>query len=130
MSKHEECASVGKFDCRADEKIHEFTLDSGMGEGNVEGPAAWFEPLDLDIECEGHSHDPSIPSSVAGEAMYCDGSCRPEWALADHYGTRWIIAREDSQGRFWVECYDTEDSRDERVEGLRSAHAEWDMGVL
>ena len=27
------------------------------------------------VACEGHEHDPSIPTSVAGETIYCDGSC-------------------------------------------------------
>ena len=130
MSKHEECGAVGKFDCPADETIYGTTLDSGDGEGDTAAPCAWFCEVTLEDECEGHEHDPSVPTSVAGESMLCDGRCQPDYALAQHYGTRWLIARENSNGTFWVECYDTEEARDERLEGLRQAYAEWDTDVL
>ena len=106
MSKHTECGAVGKFDCLADEYIYGTTLESGAGEGDVEASCAWFEEVTLDTS------DPK------------------EQAAIEHYGTRYLIARENSQGIFWVETYDTEQARDERLEGLRQAFAEWDTDVL
>lgn len=100
MSKHMECSAAGKFDCAADENVHDVTLDTGLGEGHVDAPSAWFEPIDL------------------------DGDTEP--GLVEHYGTRWLIARENSQGRFWAECYDTEQAREERLEGLRESWGEWE----
>lgn len=122
MSAHDECSRPGKFGCWADETIHASTLDSGAGEGDVAAPCAWFEVVDLETECEGHE---SLNGADMGRSIECDGSCMPEWKLAQHYGTRWLIARENSDGRFWVECYDTEAARDERVEGLRESWNEW-----
>jgi len=106
MSKHEECGAVGKFDCPADEYIYGTTLDSGAGEGDTAAPCAWFESITLETDELG------------------------ERTAFAHYGTRYLIARESDSGRFWVELYDTEEARDERLEGLRKAYAEWDTDVL
>ena len=127
MSAHDECGAVGKFDCWQDERIHELTVEFDEGEGNVEGPAGWFMPLDLEDECEGHE---SLNGASMGASVTCDGKCQPDWVLVQHYGTRHLIARENGLGQWWVECYDTEQARDERLEALRAAHAEWDTAVL
>lgn len=99
MSAHDECSRPGKFDCAADEKINEITFEECIGEGDVQADCAWFAPVSLGDLFEGD--------------------------LIKHYGTRWLIARENSDGRFWVECYDTEAARAERVEGLRASWNEW-----
>ncbi len=124
---HLSCGRPGKFDCSADEKIHQDSLEWGTGEGDVQSPSGWFDPIELEVECEGHE---STAGYAMGQSVFCDGSCTPEWQLAKHYGTRWLIARENEQGQFWVETYDTEQARDERLEGLRAAYAEWNPGVL
>ena len=123
MSKHTECGAVGKFDCTYDEYVWDVTMDTGDGEGHVESSVAWFCEVTLETECEGHP-------GLGDVSVYCDGSCTPEWRAAQHYDTRYLIARENSQGIFWVETYDTEEARDERLEGLRQAYAEWDTDVL
>lgn len=106
MSDHDQCGRAGKFDCEYDQFIYGMTVDFDEGEGNVQGPAAWFQSIDL------HSEDVHERPAIL------------------HYGAACLIARESSEGRFWVECYDTASARDERLEGLRAAHNEWDMGVL
>lgn len=120
---HAECGSVGKFDCHFDEGVHGFTMESGAGEGHVDSPVGWFEEITLETECKGHEQ-------VVGSDLSCDGSCTPEWLFHQHYGTRWLIARENDRGFFWTEAYETEAYRDERLEALREAYAEWDTGVL
>lgn len=127
MSAHEQCHAVGKFDCLHDEYIHAVTLDQGGGEGDVESPVAWFDRVDLEVDCEGHEPGPYQP---AGVSVYCEGSCTREWGHSVHYGTRWLLARENSQGRFWVECYDTEQARDGRYDELVAAFLEWEGPVL
>lgn len=101
---HWTCNQHGKFDCLFDEAVSQLAADDGTGEGHVEAPCAWFDAIFLD------------PGAEAG--------------LIEHYGTRWIIARENAQGFFWVETFDTEQFRDERLESLRAVWAEWDEGVL
>jgi hypothetical protein len=53
----------------------------GIGEPDDDAFEFWTAvDEDTFMECEGHEHDPSIPTSVAGETMFCDGSCRRgEW---------------------------------------------------
>ena len=106
MSAHEDCAAPGKFSCNADEFIQDLALDSGEGEGDVSSPVAWFMEVTLD------EHD-------AREAE-----------AANHYGSRFLIAREFNDGRFTVEVYPTEGDRHERLEGLRGAYRAWDVAVL
>lgn len=104
---HRTCGRVGKFDCDYDATIHLLILESGLsGEGDVTAPCAWFMEFTLDI------------------------ADRADRARAEHYGTRWLIAREANDGRFWVETYDTEYQHAERLEQLRAAWDEWDLGVL
>lgn len=130
MSRHDDCRGVGKFDCTTDEYVNNIVLEAEPGEGHVESPVAWFAEITLEDQCEGHEHDPGTPSSNMGESIYCDGSCQREHAIAQHYGTRYLIAREFNDGRFAVEPYEREQDRDERLGELRAAYAEWDMGVL
>lgn len=106
MSAHEDCAAPGKFSCTADEYIQDLALDMGDGEGDVESPVAWFSEVTLDESDE------------------------RERGAAEHYGSRWLIAREFSDGRFAVEAYPTEGDRHDRLESLRAAYVEWDVRVL
>lgn len=106
MSAHEDCAAPGKFSCTADEFIQDLSLDQGEGEGDVESPVAWFSEVTL------------------------DESDKRECRAADHYASRWLIAREFSDGRFAVEVFATEGDRHERLEALRAAYIEWDVSVL
>lgn len=101
---HRTCREHGKYDCAFDEAVSGIAADDGSGEGHVEAPCAWFDGITLD------------PGTEAG--------------LIEHYGTRWLIARENNQGLFWVEDFATERFRDERLEELRKAWAEWDEAVL
>jgi hypothetical protein len=106
FAPHDECRQPGKFDCLADEQIYEMTLDSGAGEGTVEAPTGFFEPIDL------------------------SDLVQLEVRLIAHYGGAWLIARESQLGTWWVEVFETEAFRDERLETLRQAYSEWDEGVL
>ena len=106
MSAHEDCATPGKFSCTADEYVLDYAADDGAGEGHVESPVAWFAEVVLSED------DPMV-----------DG-------IIEHYGTRYLIAREFSDGRFMVECYATVVDMDERLSELRAAYAEWDTAVL
>jgi len=101
---HRTCGRAGKFDCAFDESIHELTVLEGVSEGDLQAPCAWFADMQLDPGTEG--------------------------GLVEHYGTRWLIARENDQGFFWVEDFATEQMRAERLESLRKAWAEWDEGAL
>lgn len=119
----------GKFDCWADERVHEIIsegLYGGEEGGNVEAPTGWYAALTLDAECAGHEHDPSRPDSVAGETIFCDGSCTPDWRLLEHYGSPYLIVRENSQGFFWVAVHTTEERRDEHLDELEAAYREWE----
>jgi len=106
VSAHEDCSSPGKFACNADEYIQDLTLDMGDGEGDIESPSAWFSAVTLDENDE------------------------REASAAEHYGSRWLIAREFNDGRFFVEVYPTEGDRHERLDVLRAAYVEWDASVL
>lgn len=99
MSAHDECRGVGKFDCDADELIYDLTMDDGAGEGDVESPSGWWETVDL--------------TEPADEA------------LAEHYGARYLIAREGNDGRFWVEAYATREARNERLDVFEEAYRAW-----
>jgi hypothetical protein len=99
--RHRECGRPGKFDCSFDEAVHEITMELGESEGHVDAPCAWFVEIEL---------------------------VEDERGLMDHYGTRWLIARENSQGFFWVEGFATEKMRDERLDGLREAWIAWEDG--
>lgn len=101
---HLSCATITKYDCAADEYLHGQLSEWGEGEGHVESPVAWFAEVTLDPEQE------------------------PE--LTKHYGTIWLIARENSQGFSWVETFTDRASRDERLEAMRAEYAEWDTEVL
>jgi len=103
---HIDCAAPGKFACTADEYVQDLALDAGDGEGDVESPTAWFCEVTLDETDE------------------------RERGAAEHYGSRFLIAREFSDGRFAVEVYAVEGDRHDRLEGLRTAYMAWDMGVL
>ncbi|WNT45346.1 hypothetical protein SEA_BABYDOTZ_93 [Microbacterium phage BabyDotz] len=104
MSAHTECGRVGKFDCDADEYVMATFLDSGTGEGNVEGPVAWFGEVYLE---------------PVDEAPY-----------VEHYGTSYLIAREFNDGRVAVETYATEEMQQERLSVLREAHDQWELDVF
>lgn len=100
MSAHTECGRVGKFDCDVDEWLHGVLLDSGEpGCGDIEAPCAWFAEVDLDRESEADA--------------------------IDHYGSEWILARELSDGRWFVEVYPTLADRDTRVDILNRAFEQW-----
>lgn len=101
MSAHTECGRVGKFDCTFDEYIHD-TLEGDPGEGDLQSPSAWFCAVVLDDD------DPL------------------DVAAAGHYGGRWLIAREFSDGRWAVEVYSTDAYREERLVTLRAAFDRWD----
>ena len=103
MSYHsEDCGAPGKFDCWADERVYKLTLDINEGEGSVDSPAGWFQPLDL------------------------DRNSLVELELVVHYATEYIIAREDERGFFWVCTYESEEARDVDLEELRAIYAAWE----
>lgn len=99
MSAHETCGRLGKFDCTADEVVYDRTMDEGIGDGDVEATSMWWSSLDL-TEAEDEQ-------------------------LAEHYGARYIIARENSAGTFWVEVYATTEAREERLNVLEEAYRAW-----
>lgn len=107
MSAHESCGAVGKFDCAADESIYEQTLDAGLGYGDTEAPVGWF--------CEVHLDDSDIENAEA---------------LAEHYGARYLIARENGDGRFWVEVYATAKDASVRTLALEEDYRAWYSGAL
>ena len=107
MSIHTKtCGAPGKFDCWADEKLYEMTLEFGEGEGSVDAPTGWFAHIELDL-----SND-------------------EEADLFEHYGTYWFIVRENEQGFFSVHDYIHEEERDADLEELRERYAAWEGGDL
>lgn len=104
LPAHFRCDAPGKYDCDADEYVHSAADDEGSGEGDVSSPVAWFAEVTLDLDSE--------------------------TKLIEHYGTRYLIARTLESGVSPVEMYDTQQARDERLEELRAAYAEWDTGAL
>lgn len=106
MIPHEDCAAPGKFSCTADEWVLDYAMDDGAGEGDVESPVAWFAEVIL------RDNDPTMARLIM------------------HYGTRYLVAREFSDGRTSVECYATAGDMDERLTELRDAYRQWDVEVL
>lgn len=106
MSAHDDCAAPGKFDCTADEFIQDLALDTGDGEGDVASPVAWFLGIVLNPD------DPREREAI------------------EHYGTRYLVAREFDSGAFSVERYETAAYQRERLDALRGAYADWDVAVL
>lgn len=97
---HLECHDVGRFDCDFDRDVSESLAEEGEpGNGSVEW-WFWYAELTLDPVRERRT--------------------------VEHYGTRWLIARDNSAGFFSVELYETAEARDERLEILDAAYAEWD----
>lgn len=92
---HWHCVGTGKFDCDGDESIHDALMETGAGEGDVDSPTGWFQAVDL---------APDEPDALA------------------HYGSRWLLARQDGNGFFWVMVYRTEESRDVFVTELREQY--------
>lgn len=114
MSAHTECGRAGKFDCDFDEWVYNLILWFGdPGEGDVQSPSAWFCEVDLDPDAEEHADKPQLDA-----------------AAIEHYGSRWLIARELDDGRWFVEVYDTVEARQARLDVLRAAYEEWDLSAL
>lgn len=101
MSAHEMCGRPGKFDCAADEVVSTLANEDGAGHGSVEAPVGWFSDLDL------WDNDPA------------------EMELARHYDARYLIAREDNLGRFWVEVFVLRADRDRRLDDLQDEYERW-----
>jgi hypothetical protein len=128
---HNLCSGIGRYDCDFVARIDETILDSGAGEGDVEAPVGWFEEITLDALCEGHPDDDSSMNMAAGATRYCDGSCRrgeEEHELAVHFGTPWLIARQDTHGFFWALRYASPEERDDDLEFLRDRFEGWEGG--
>lgn len=99
MQDHAHCAAVGKFDCDFDERIHAITLESGEGSGDVESPSGWFCPVDLDED---------------------------EVDLVTHYGTRWLMALENSQGFFTVLALGSKGKQSWMLDNFERAYEAWE----
>lgn len=105
MSAHETCGRPGKFDCEADETISTLANEDGAGDGSVESPSGWFSGLRL-------VGGPDMDTATAD-------------ALAEHYGVRYVIAREDGDGRFWVEAYAMPQPWQQRLDDLQEDYERW-----
>jgi hypothetical protein len=129
MSAHDNCHDVGKYNCDLEERLHTKVIEFESGDGHVEAPTGWFIAVDLDVECEGHEHDPSSFSSVAGVSTFCDGSCMPEWDLFTHFGSRWLLLQHNELGFVFTSRYQSEEERDADLATLEREYSEWDAEV-
>lgn len=85
-----EAKAPGKYDCHFDSWVHGELLTGEAGDGHVEAPTGWFVAVDLDT---GHAnHDESL--------------------AAEHYGSRWLIVKEDSRGFVGVFPFENEEQRE------------------
>jgi len=100
MSAHDQCYRPGRYNCEHDEQLETRFSEVGTGQGSIEAPTGWFAEFTL------------MPDIEQG--------------LIEHYGSRWAILRESSQGFFWGEFFDTEAARDERLNALEAAWLAWD----
>ncbi|MGO1566442.1 MAG: hypothetical protein ACTHXC_00330 [Brachybacterium sp.] len=114
MSKgHEYCSHIkGKYACPFDSELDRMVLEWDEGDGHVEAPTGWWASIGL------------VDGDVISSALDTDRK------LITHYGTRWLIARTNGDGLFWVETYETVTARDARVDELEDAYVDWDPDAL
>lgn len=108
MSAHDTCHRVGKFDCEHDEVVSEFADLAGDNDGDVDAPSGWWSTITL------------VPSSEMPDPEYGDDDERIE-----HYGSRYLIAREDQQGFFKVIAFDTTEEREDYRQALADDYSAW-----
>ena len=97
---------MSKFASKQDEMVYALTLDSrGSDSGNVEAPTGWFCTVDL--------NEPGDDTAAA----------------IAHYGSPFVIVREDQQGFVSVIGFPDKAARDEAFEDLDHAYMRWDAEV-
>jgi len=96
-----------KYDTEHDEHVSEMIGD-GMADtdGDVEAPVGWFAAVTLD-----------------------DTEDSPDLAALEHYGTPWLLARENSQGFFTVIPFPTIEARNQAYAQLEQDYLLWDAGI-
>lgn len=119
MTAHtDEFKTIGKYNCGTDQWVDREYSEFADGVGDTEDFGTYTYPVDLEDECQGHEHDPSNPTSVAGVSTTCDGSCNREGRAAIHYGTRWLLVQHDQQGFVNVATFGREEDRDAELQRI------------
>ena len=117
MSAHSTCSNIGKLDCLFDEKVHEYTLDGFCEmDGSVEAPCGWFGKVDLVSEDDLGAMSIMVDGAPANE--------EDDAAIA-HYGTRFLLVRENEQGFVYVIPFQTEEGRDAAYQQLIVEYDTW-----